>query len=616
MFNIDLFEKNLSELRTLMSNNNYDALIVPHEDEFLGEYISEQSQRLSFLTGFTGSAGVCIIYKNNQENSSVVLFVDGRYTIQATQQVDKSITIEDFSSNVAPINHLIKNLKTGNTVAIDPNLHSYKYYLKAKALLNKENINLVCCKKNLIDQLWRNKPEEEKKPLIIFPEQFIGMSSKKKRELISLKIADAELDAMYISNCESVNWLLNIRGHDIPYLPIIRCTALIYSNQSMDVFIDSEKLKPNQFTEQCGNDVSIFNFNKLDETLKRLGKDNLRIGIDSTTTNAYIALSLEKYKAIVVETPDPCELPKAIKTSTEVNGFRSAHVKDGVAMCRFLAWLDRKCQSEHSDEDEATIALQAEKYRQDQEYFIDLSFATISALGPNAAMCHYNHENQDKPRKLGIDAMYLIDSGAHYFDGTTDITRTVCVGTPTEEMKDNFTRVLKGNIALARAIFPINTYGYQLDILARTPLWEVGLDYKHGTGHGIGHCLSVHEGPHRISCRAGTNESVLIPNMIVTDEPGYYKNNEYGIRCENELLVTKSPKQPSMLAFEVLTLVPFDTKLINSNLLDDTEIAWLNDYHKRVRDTIKPYLSDQEISWLIGATKALELHKKNEKPIL
>ncbi len=616
MFNIDLYEKNLSELKSIMSSSGYDALIIPHEDEFLGEYISEPSQRLSFITGFTGSAGVCVVYRNNTDNFSVALFVDGRYTIQAKQQVDESIEIKDFTSNLDPVNFLAKQLKAGDSVAIDPYLHSYHFFLKAKALLEKEEINIVCCKKNLIDQIWRNKPEEEKLPIIIFPEQFIGMSSQKKRELVSLKLADSDLDAIYLSNYESVNWLLNIRGHDIPYLPIVRCTALIYSNQSMDVFIDSEKLKTEQFAEQCGSDVSIFNFNKLEETLKRLGKDNLKIGVDHNSTNAHIVLSLLKYKAIVIDTPDPCELSKAIKTSTQVNGFRSAHVKDGVAMCRFLAWLDRKCQEENSQENEATIALQAAKYRQDQEYFLDLSFATISALGPNAAMCHYNHENQETPRKLGQDAMYLIDSGAHYFEGTTDITRTICVGKPSQEMKDNFTRVLKGNIALAKAVFPTNTHGYQLDILARKPLWEVGLDYKHGTGHGVGHCLSVHEGPQRISCRAGNNEPVLIPNMIVTDEPGYYKDNEYGIRCENELLVTRDPKLTDMLTFEVLTLVPFDLRLLNLDLLDDEEITWLNNYHKRIRDTIKPYLSDQEISWLIGATKALDLHKKKENPIM
>ena len=609
MFNVDLYEKNLSELEGIMNSSGYDALIIPHEDEFLGEYIAESSQRLAFITGFTGSAGSFVIYRTRPDSFAMTLFVDGRYTIQARQQVDQSIAIENLTSSIEPVNYLLKHLKAGNTVAIDPNLHSYQFYQQAKELLEKAHINLVCCRNNPVDQIWRNKTEEEKLPIIIFPEQFIGMSSQKKRELISLKLTDAGLDAMYLANCESVNWLLNIRGHDIPYLPIVRCTALIYTNQSMDVFIDCEKLKASQFAEQCGSDVSIFSFSKLDETLKRLGKDNLKVGIDSSSTNTYIALSLLKNKATVVELPDPCELPKAIKTSTEANGFRSAHVKDGVAMCRFLAWLDRKCQEENSGEDEGTIALQAEKYRRDQEYFIDLSFATISALGPNAAMCHYNHENQESPRKLGQDAMYLIDSGAHYFDGTTDITRTICVGQPTQEMKDNFTRVLKGNIALAKAVFPAETHGYQLDILARKPLWDVGLDFRHGTGHGVGHCLSVHEGPQRISCRAGSNESVLLPNMIVTDEPGYYKDGEYGIRCENELLVTRAPKIPGMLSFEVLTLVPFDLRLINPEILDDDEISWLNDYHKRVRDTVKPYLSDQEISWLIGATKALDLHK-------
>lgn len=613
MFNVDLYEKNISEIRTLMNSAEYDALIVSHADEFLGEYIPPSSQRLAFITGFTGSAGVCAIYKAPVNSFNIDLFVDGRYSIQAKKQVADSVNVLDIDSqrgSMTIIHHLAATLKPGSTVAFDSYMHSYKWYLEASEILQKNKIKLVTTKKNLIDQIWRNRQAEEKQQIIIFPESFIGMTSAKKRELISIKINDAGLDAVFISDCESVNWLLNIRGHDIPYLPIVRSFAIIYSNQSSDIFIDSEKLVETKFAEQCGDDVSIFDFSRLDETLNRLGEDQLKIGADFSTTNAHTVLIMKKAGVQVEDIKDPCELPRAIKTSTEVNGFRSAHVKDGVAMCRFLAWLDRRCETK-SDETEATLAKQAEKYRQDQEYYIEPSFATISALGPNAAMCHYNHENEELPRRLGEDAMYLIDSGGHYFDGTTDITRTVCVGTPTEEMKNNFTWVLKGNIALARAVFPKGTYGYQLDILARKQLWDVGLDYQHGTGHGVGHCLSVHEGPHRISSKSGQGDAKLVPNMIVTDEPGYYKEGEYGIRCENELLIMTHPKLTSMLCFEVLTLVPFDIRLINRDLLDETEIEWLNDYHQRVRDTIKPYLTDQEIGWLIGATKQIESGAQN-----
>ncbi len=608
MFNVDLYEKNITEIRTLMNSAEYDALIVSHDDEFLGEYIPPSSQRLAFITGFTGSAGVCAIYKAPVNSFNIDLFIDGRYSIQAKKQVADSVNVLDIDSQrgtMTVIHHLAANLKPGSTVAFDSFTHSYKWYLEASEILQKNQIRLVATKKNLIDQIWRNRPTEEKQQVIIFPESFIGMTSAKKRELISIKINDAGLDAVFISDCESVNWLLNIRGHDIPYLPIVRSFAIIYSNQSSDIFIDSEKLVETKLAEQCGDDVSIFDFRRLDETLNRLGEDHLKIGADFTNTNAHTVLIMKKAGVQVENIKDPCELPRAIKTSTEVNGFRSAHVKDGVAMCRFLAWLDRRSETK-SEETEATLARQAEKYRQDQEYYIEPSFATISALGPNAAMCHYNHENEEQPRRLGEDAMYLIDSGGHYFDGTTDITRTVCVGTPTEEMKNNFTRVLKGNIALARAVFPKGTYGYQLDILARKQLWDVGLDYQHGTGHGVGHCLSVHEGPHRISSKSSHDDAKLVPNMIVTDEPGYYKEGEYGIRCENELLIMNHPKLTSMLCFEVLTLVPFDIRLINQELLEGTEIEWLNDYHQRVRDTIKPYLTDQEIGWLIGATKQIE----------
>ncbi len=610
MFNIDLYKKNLSELRTLMGAGEYDALLIPHSDEFLGEYIPPSAARLAYITGFTGSAGCCVIYRNPDLPENTALFVDGRYTIQARKQAAECASVREVSGEspeTAAVRHIAATLKPGGAVAYDPSLHSYADYLKFSRILTDAGLRLVPCRKNLVDQIWRNRPEDEKQQIIIFPESFVGMSSTKKRELIAMKINDAGLDAVFISDCESVNWILNIRGHDIPYLPVVRCFAIIYGNQSMDVFIDNDKLVASKFTEQCGDDVSIFEFSRLDETLRRLGDDHLKIGLDFTTVNTHTALLLKKAEAQITELKDPCELPRAIKTSTEVNGFRSAHVKDGVAMCRFLAWLDRKTETKgEAGENEASLALQAEKYRQDQEYFIESSFATISALGPNAAMCHYNHENAEAPRELGKDPMYLIDSGGHYYDGTTDITRTVCVGTPTPEMKDSFTRVLKGNIALATAVFPEGTFGYQLDILARKQLWDVGMDYHHGTGHGVGHCLSVHEGPHRISSKSTAGDARLVPNMIVTDEPGYYKDGEYGIRCENELLIMNDPLHESMLCFEVLTLVPFDLRLVNQSLLTDAEIDWLNEYHQRIRDTIKPYLTDQEISWLIGATRQIE----------
>ena len=604
MFNVDVNQKNLLEIQNSLISNNYDALIVPHEDEFLSEYISEDKQRLAYLLGFTGSAGSCIVYANSAIKSS--LFVDGRYSIQAKKQVPEEVEVKDYHSRFGCIQDAIANLKEGSTVVVDPKLHSIDWYEQAKSMLEQKQIKLVNCRKNLIDQIWRNKPEIEKKSLRIFPSKYYGIQSSQKREKIAKILQQYELDAMFIADCESVNWLLNIRGHDVPYLPIVRCFAIIYSNQSVDVFIDNEKLITSQFAQQCGSDVSLFSFAKLDETLSRIGEDSLVVGYDELKTNAHTVLKLQKCGATLFNIKDPCDIEKAIKTDIEIDGFRSAHVKDGVAMCRFLAWLDRRCQQEN-EENEETIAIQSEKYRQDQENYIELSFATISALGPNAAMCHYNHKDAESPRKLGQDPMYLIDSGAHYYDGTTDITRTVAVGEPTQEMIDNFTRVLKGHIALAQAVFPIGTLGIQLDILARQYLWDIGLDFAHGTGHGIGHCLSVHEGPHRISPRVSVNDVGFQKNMIITDEPGYYKADEYGIRCENVLAVIDRPNyEGKMLSFEVLTMVPFDLKLINTKMLSFTEKEWLNSYHKKIRETIQPFLSDQEISWLISATKQIE----------
>lgn len=604
MFNIDLNEKNFLEVQNNLKSANYDALIVPHEDEFLGEYIPDDRQRLAFLLGFTGSAGCAIIYANDSIKSS--LFVDGRYTIQAKKQVSEDIEIKNYRSPYDPIMDAVANLKPESVVAIDASVHSFKWYEKAKEMLAQKQIKLVSTKKNLVDQIWRNKPESEKKPLIIFPAKYYGAPSSEKRLKISQTLKARELDAMFLADSESVNWLLNIRGHDIPYLPIVRCFAIIYLNQSIDVFIDNEKLITSQFAQQCGSDVSLFSFDKLDETLSRLGDDHLTIGYDEQKTNAHTVLKLQKSGASLVKVKDPCDLEKAIKTDSEIQGFRSAHIKDGVAMCRLLSWLDRRTK-EKTEDTEATIANQAEKFRQDQENFIELSFATISALGPNAAMCHYNHANEEQPRKIGSDPLYLIDSGAHYYEGTTDITRTIAVGEPTQEMIDNFTRVLKGHIALAQAVFPVGTLGIQLDILARQYLWDIGLDYAHGTGHGIGHCLSVHEGPQRISPRANQNDVGFVKNMIITDEPGFYKDQEYGIRCENVLaVVDREGYEGKMLAFEVLTLVPFDLKLINVDMLTEKEKEWINNYHKKIKETIQPYLGDRELSWLLSATKSIE----------
>lgn len=610
MFNIDVFEKNITEIKTLLSSNDYDALIIPHDDEFISEYVPNDKQRLSFITGFTGSAGVCIIFSDLRNS---VLFVDGRYQVQAKKQVPECIEVKPLTSKFDVINFLNNNLKKNQSIAFDANIHTWNWYKKAEEILSKNEIKLIPTKQNFVDQVWRTKPIVEKKPLVIFPQYFVGTSSQEKREMIADIINKENLDALFLFDSESVNWILNIRGHDIPYLPIVRCFAIMYSNQSIDVFINNEKLISSQFAQQCGNDVSLFSLNKLQETLKRIGSDKLKIGVDFQKTSTSSILTLQKAGAEIIDFKDPCEYPRAIKTNIEVDGFREAHLKDGVAMCQFLAWLDRRCNDPNNEETEETIANQAQKYREDQENFIELSFATISALGPNAAMCHYNHQEAEKPRKLGLDPLYLIDSGAHYYEGTTDITRTIAIKEPTDEMIDNFTRVLKGNIALSQALFPIGTKGCQLDILARQPLWEKGLDYAHGTGHGVGHCLSVHEGPHRISCNVSNNDVPLAKNMIVTNEPGYYKENEYGIRCENELLIVeKEGFEGKMLQFEILTLVPFDLKLINEKILTENEIKWINNYHKTVREKIKPFLSDRDISWLLSATKQIETDKNKE----
>ncbi len=594
----ELIASRLAALRAYMASHALDALIIPHDDEHLGEYLPAEAERLAWATGFTGSAGLAILFAD-----TAALFVDGRYTVQARQQTPGELFQYQHLVDQPHLEWLQGQLDRRQKVGFDPRLHSLAWYQKASAILAQKEITLVSLEQNPIDQLWQARPVPSKTEMMIYPEQFSGQSSLAKREAIASKLRQQGLDAALLSQSESINWLLNIRGRDIPCFPVVLCFAVIYSNVSVDFFIDTDKLDCNAFSQHVGNDVSVYPLEKLGAVLKRMGEDRLKVLADADTTNAWTQLTLQEHGATLVQGQDPCMLPKACKNATELAGIRLAHQKDAVAMCRFLAWLDRQADKGLNG-DEGTLSDQLTRFREEQDNYIEPSFDSISALGPNAAMCHYHHTN-GTPRAFGQDGMYLIDSGGQYLEGTTDITRTVKVGEVSDEMRQQFTRVLQGHIAIDRVRFPKGTSGIQLDVLARMPLWQAGYNYDHGTGHGVGHFLSVHEGPQRIASKGSLVP--LEPGMVLSNEPGYYREGAFGIRCENLLVVETSdePSEIPMYRFSRLTLVPFDVRLLDKGLLSDSEITWINSYHAEVRDAVKSHLSDHEMGWLLQATAAI-----------
>ena len=594
----ELIAPRIAALRAYMASHALDALIIPHDDEHLGEYLPAEAERLAWATGFTGSAGVAILL-----TEQAALFVDGRYTLQARQQAPGELFQFLHLIEQPPVEWLLGQLDRRQKVGADPRLHSLSWFRSTSATLAQKEITLVALEQNPIDLHWQDRPTPSKAEVMLYDEQYCGQNSLSKREAIASKLRQQGLDAALLSQSESINWLLNIRGRDIPCFPVALCFAVIYSNVSVDFFVDTDKLNCNGFNQHVGNDVSVYPLEKLGDVLKRIGEDRLKVLADADTTNAWSQLLLQQHGATLTQGQDPCMLPKASKNATELEGMRVAHQKDAVAMCRFLAWLDRQVEK-GLDGDEGTLADQLLRFREEQDNFVEPSFASISALGPNAAMCHYHHTN-GTPRPFGQDGMYLIDSGGQYLEGTTDITRTVKVGEVSDEMRQQFTRVLQGHIAIDRVRFPKGTSGIQLDILARMPLWQAGFNYDHGTGHGVGHFLSVHEGPQRIASKGSL--VALEPGMVVSNEPGYYREGAFGIRCENLLVVEPSdePSEIPMYRFRRLTLVPFDVRLLDKSLLSDNEIAWINSYHAEVREAVMSHLSDHEMGWLLQATAAI-----------
>lgn len=593
------FAKNhLPLLRAEMKKLGLDGFIVPHDDEYQNEYIPAYAERLMWISGFSGSAGAALVFFD-----SAVIFADGRYTLQVRQQADDAFFAYEELTETPPDVWLVKHGRKGARIGYDSMLHTPGGLAKLEAAAKKSEFSLIAVERNPIDTAWADQPARPNGRVVPHDLAFSGKASTEKRAEIAKALRDAGADAALITAPPSVAWLFNIRGCDVSRTPLPLSRAVVVANGDATLFVAPEKVD-DALKSHLGPDVDVRAESQVENALEALGRKGLAVAIDPSLAPARYARILEDSGARVIDLVDPCALPRAIKNQTELDGTRAAHVRDGAAVTRFLHWVATRAQSGAVDEIAAAKRLEA--FRAETGKLVDLSFDTISGAASNGAVVHYKVSTATN-RQLTPNTLYLIDSGAQYTDGTTDITRTIAIGEPTAEMRDRFTRVLKGHIALATMRFPAGTTGHQLDMIARKPLWDAGLDYDHGTGHGVGSFLGVHEGPQRIA--KAPNSQALKPGMILSNEPGYYKTGEFGIRIENLIVVTEPPPikggERSMMGFETITLAPIDLNLVDRSLLTDAERQWLNAYHARVRKTLSPLAPKEVAHWLEKATRAI-----------
>jgi Xaa-Pro aminopeptidase len=583
----------LKALREQLKADRLDGFVVPLTDEHMSEYVGSYAQRLAWLTGFQGSAGSAVVLPQE-----AAIFVDGRYTLQVRSQVDG----KDWSYQSVPETSAAEWLKEhapqGGRIGYDPWLHSRDWVKKATEALAARGAELVAVEQNPIDKVWSDRPEASKAHLIVQPDQYAGRSSADKRHEIADWLEKQGADAAVLSALDSIAWAFNVRGADVSRTPVALAFALVRSDGTADLYVNPEKVSA-EVRQHLGNGVRLHDRDAFESALGELKGQT--VAVDPERAVAAIFEALDKAGAKIVPVRDPTILAKAIKNPVEIAGQKSAQQRDGAAISRFLRWVE--VEAPGGEIDELTASDHLEALRKENPELRDLSFDTISGAGPNGAIVHYKSSEKTN-RKLEKGTLYLVDSGGQYVDGTTDITRTVAIGEPTQEMRDRFTRVLKGHIAVATAIFPKGTRGSQLDSFARRPLWEAGLDYAHGTGHGVGSFLSVHEGPQRISpvgsAQSGGDEP-LKSGMILSNEPGYYKTGEYGIRIENLVLVVDRPVEggeKETLGFETLTFAPIEPRLVDVSMMSDSELDWLNDYHAGVLARIGPRLEGEDKAWL------------------
>ncbi len=585
-------------LRAELDRRRLSAFIIPHTDEYQNEYLPACAERLAWLTGFTGSAGTAVVLAGQ-----AAIFVDGRYTLQVRNQVDPQVfEPRHLRDGPAPA-WLSTVLKPGDTLGYDPWLHTPRDVWALREACAKTRAVLTPCEPNPVDAVWHDRPAPPAAPVVPHDRAHAGTSSEEKRRKIAAGLKHDGADVVVLTAPDSIAWLLNVRGGDVPHTPLPLGFVLLAHDGTASLFLDARKVSAT-LASHLGPDVRLCGNGEFPSALDRLGNAGARVLCDPTRTASWIAERLTRAGARVVEEEDPCVLPKACKNAVEIDGARAAHRRDGAAVCQFLAWLDREARDGHLSELDAQSFL--DDCRRRQPLWRDASFPTISAAGANGAIVHYRATAQQHQRILP-GTLYLVDSGGQYLDGTTDVTRTIAIGAPVQEYRDRYTRVLKGVIALVMAVFPKGATGAQLDTLARAPLWDARLDYDHGTGHGVGSYLGVHEGPQGISKTAYA--VTLRPGMILSNEPGYYKSGAYGIRLENLVVVvpakTGGDEDGSWLAFETLTLAPFDAALIDVTALQAAELEWLNAYHARVREVIAPLVDAPTAAWLHRATEPL-----------
>ena len=585
----------MAALRAELARQNLAGCIVPRADRHQNEYVPASEERLAWLTGFTGSAGTAIVLADK-----AVLLVDGRYTLQARQQADEALFAIENIADQRPEAWIEANLPAGGAFAYDPWLHTVSGAEKLTKACTAAGGKLVPA--DPVDAIWQDRPSPPLGPVILHDLRFAGEAAAAKLAHIRAEISKLKADALVVSDAHALAWTFNIRGADVPHTPLVLGFAIIPQDGRPAIYVDARKLS-NTVRAALEALADIRAPEDFARDLAALGSAHKTVRLDRATAADAINRIVSEAGGHTSNGDDPIALMKAVKNEVEIAGARAAHLRDGVAVTRFLAWLDRQAAQGKLTEIEAVEAL--EDFRAQTGVLKDVSFPTIAGSGPHGAIVHYRVTNKSN-RHIAPGDIFLIDSGAQYEDGTTDITRTVVVGEPTAEMRERFTRVLKGHIGIATAIFPDGTAGAQLDSFARAPLWAAGIDFDHGTGHGVGSYLSVHEGPARIS-KLGA--AALKRGMILSNEPGYYKTDAYGIRIENLVLTAEGPSVPgaekTLNAFETLTLVPIDQRLIEPALLSAAEISWLNAYHARVRESLTPLCDSATAAWLADATRPL-----------
>ena len=587
----------LAALREELARRKLTGFVIPRADQQQNEYVPPSEERLAWLTGFTGSAGLAVVLPQE-----AAIFVDGRYTLQAAKQVDAKAWAVESLIDPPPESWVAAHLKAGDRLGFDPWLHTFSAAERLSAACTKAGAELVAVDGNPVDTIWQDRPQPPLAPVAVHGLEHAGVTEADKLTQIRGEIDKLGVDALVVSDSHAVAWSFNIRGADVAHTPLPLSYALVPKEGRPTIFIDHRKLS-NLTRDHLEQSADVREPDAMAPTLMALARSGAAIALDNATAADALSRLIAGAGGKPVRGSDPVALLKAVKNATEIKGTKTAHVRDAVALARFLAWIDREASSGKLTEIDAVEAL--ETFRRDTGALKDVSFPTISGTGPNGAIVHYRVTRKSN-RRIAPGDLLLIDSGAQYEDGTTDVTRTMAVGEPTDEMRDRFTRVLRGHIAIARAVFPDGTTGAQLDTLARQYLWAVGLDFEHGTGHGVGSYLSVHEGPARIS-KLGTTP--LKRGMILSNEPGYYKTDGFGIRIENlELVVAAEIRgaEKPMNAFETLTLAPIDRRLIDVAMLSRDELDWLNAYHARVRAEVRPALDEATKSWLDQATAELK----------